>query len=244
MPCPHRSGWDGVRSAQANTRGSSISGTVPLASSIDTTAVPFSPRGMPVVGGLVRHLSDPSRGSVSVPFVCHTLWRILAVSAPRGVGVPSPDYFSWDDARVTERALLLRPVQRAPVRRGAGGCIRRRIASTSVPGLSGNAAAGVSGLPQDRGSPTRRGPGRSRPFPCTWCPVLKRTLLPNVPYECFCVALTPVSLPTPRQQRRGGSGPICRHRLSPSYDGSQRGLSPSSSPVPSVSRRGRSIRCP
>ena len=189
--------------------------------------------GMPVVGGLVRPLPDPSRGSVSVPFVCHTLWRILAVSATPGVRVPSPDYFSWDDARVTEGALLLRSVQRAPVCRGAGGRIRRRIASTSTRVLSEYSMPGISachGTVVTHEAWRRTGPT----IPMRLVPRHQARSAAERPLRVLLRGSEPVSLPTPRQQHRGDSGPILRHCLPPSYDDSRWNLYPSSSPVSSA----------
>ena len=87
------------------------------------------------------------------------------------------------------------------------------------------------GLPPDGGSPagvgdqkTLRGliPRRVSQSSTLRDPTPSALSCLTTPTTAFQWKNTPLSPPAPRQQRRGGSGPILRFRLPRSYDGSQR----------------------
>ena len=101
---------------------------------------------------LVRSLQGLSLRTLRMPYVVEPLCGI-GDSKSRGAVTrlfhPDPPGRRSPDGR----GAIVSAVQRAPVRRGAGGRIRRRTASTSAPSLSGNTAAGTSDLPRDQGHP-------------------------------------------------------------------------------------------
>ena len=172
----HRTGW-----AAAGRRGEypwlvQMGCTSPLAFSIDTNAVPCSPPGC-------RWVQSPYP---SYAIRCAESLRYRRLQE-EGYRTLSLNRFPWTMLALRKRSSCIR----RPASVGASRS-RRTYSSQDCPDdslrLEWILAARDPDLPRDRDHPRSLAQRRGRPFPYTWCPVLKRPLLPNLPYDCLLVA--------------------------------------------------------